>query len=191
MSVNKRIRRSPEEAREHILNAAESRLADLGLDGLTVSGVAGAAGISHANVVHHFGSTDGMRSALFGRMTKQLLDDVSNALRAEVPTEEIMKRLFSTLTRPGHGNLLAWRMLGNVELPDDGGAQDRFASILATVAEERPDEARNLIMLIAAAAMGISICREPLQQMIGYSDEELEAFPAWLANLVHPGDGQD
>ena len=191
MSVNKRIRRSPEEAREHILNAAESRLADLGLDGLTVSGVAGAAGISHANVIHHFGSTDGMRSALFGRMTKQLLDDVSNALRAEVPTEEIMKRLFSTLTRPGHGNLLAWRMLGNVELPDDGGAQDRFASILATVAEERPDEARNLIMLIAAAAMGISICREPLQQMIGYSDEELEAFPAWLANLVHPGDGQD
>ena len=191
MSVNKRIRRSPEEAREHILNAAESRLADLGLDGLTVSGVAGAAGISHANVIHHFGSTDGMRSALFGRMTKQLLDDVSNALRAEVPTEEIMKRLFSTLTRPGHGNLLAWRMLGNVELPDDGGAQDRFASILATVAEERPDEARNLIMLIAAAAMGISICREPLQQMIGYSDEELEAFLAWLANLVHPGDGQD
>ncbi len=182
MPVNKRIRRSPEEARQHILAVAERRLAELGLEGLSVQGVAEAAGISHANVIHHFGTTQGMRTALFMQMSAKLLADVDTALRADIPPDQVLGRLFGSLLESGHGKLLAWRMLANVELPtNEAGAQ--FQSIVNALGEDQA-EAKRIVLLVAGVAMGIAICREPLQQMIGIDDSELSAFPGWLGDLL-------
>ena len=77
---SKRVRRSPEAARQLILSTAADRLANMGLTGLNISGVAEAAGMSHATVIHHFGSTTAMRQALLSYMTTALLTDVREAL---------------------------------------------------------------------------------------------------------------
>ena len=52
-----RRRRSPEEARAEILDAAEHLLIHEGLGSLTLQRVAREVGISHPGVLHHFRST--------------------------------------------------------------------------------------------------------------------------------------
>ena len=55
-----RRRRTSEQARAAILEVARQRLGEHGLDGLNVVDVARDTGISHATLIHHFGTADGM-----------------------------------------------------------------------------------------------------------------------------------
>ena len=59
---------SPEAAKEAILDAAESMLVEVGAAGLRISAVAKRAGMAHPNIIHHFGSRDGMVNALAERV---------------------------------------------------------------------------------------------------------------------------
>lgn len=61
---NKRIRRSPADARQIILQAAEANMAAGGPAGLRLQEVAKAAGVSHPTILHHFGSREGLIQAL-------------------------------------------------------------------------------------------------------------------------------
>ena len=110
MSVNNQVRkrRTAVEAKSLILETAAERLRDQGVDGLTVKGVAEQAGMSHATLIHHFGSSDGMRRELEVHMTATLLADVVAALQQDVPLEQLCADLFTALSTGGHARLLAW-----------------------------------------------------------------------------------
>ena len=143
MNVNsgakKRIRRTPEEARALILDVATARLGEHGLEGLNIAGVAKEAGISHATVIHHFGSTAAMREALSLKMTSELLADVVSALQHHESADRVLDRLFTTLSRDGHGTLLAWRALDQRSsgLDDAGGKRKGlFKSIIDSIEAE-------------------------------------------------------
>jgi AcrR family transcriptional regulator len=68
----KRIRRTPEEARALILEAAEGTIAKTGPSGLRLQDVAKAAGVSHPTILHHFGSREGLVKALNLRTLEDL-----------------------------------------------------------------------------------------------------------------------
>ncbi len=192
MNVNnpgkKRIRRTPEEARALILDVAARRLGEFGLEGLNIAGVAEAAGMSHATVIHHFGSTGAMREALFQKMTQELLADVVEALAHEELPEKVLDRLFDMLSRDGHGRLLAWLALdqqsGNLNSSD---TRDLFKNILDTLEEEHGDrtQAKQQVFLVAVAAMGLAISGDALSDLIGMTKAERKQFPAWLAEHIH------
>jgi len=55
---------SPEAARDAILDAAEAIVVEVGPAGLRISAVAKRAGMAHPNIIHHFGSRDGLLNAL-------------------------------------------------------------------------------------------------------------------------------
>ena len=185
MNVNKRIRRTPEDAKHLILETAASPLADYGLEGLNIGGVAKAAGMSHATVIHHFGSTAAMRQALLQQMTDTLLSDVIMALGKDVPPDEVLNRLFQTLSQDGHGRLLAWLALDHKlqVTPGEGNTAGLFKNIIDAIAEAGGDrtDAKLQVLLVATAAMGLSISGGPLSALIGLSEKELAAFPRWLA----------
>jgi len=86
MSVNNpvRKRRTAEEAKTLILETAAERLRDQGVDGLTVKGVAEQAGMSHATLIHHFGSSEDMRRELEVHMTSKLLIRLRTFLRQNI-----------------------------------------------------------------------------------------------------------
>ena len=69
MAISQRVRRSPEEARAMILAIAGKRLADHGIRGLNIKDIAQDAGINHGTLLHHFGSAEGMRTALLTNLT--------------------------------------------------------------------------------------------------------------------------
>lgn len=182
----KRIRRTPEEAKSLILKVAVERLARLGLEGLNISGVAKDAGMSHGTVIHHFGSTGAMREALLHQMTRDLLSDVMSALDSNEPPEKILDRLFSMLSQDGHGKLLAWRALEPQDAEKSDNSGDLFRSIIDSIAEESgsPSDAKQLVYLVAIAAVGQSVCGDVVSGLVGMSEEDSRRFPVWFASTV-------
>ena len=184
-SSKKRLRRTPDEAKALIMDVAAERLRRLGLDGLNISGVAEAAGISHATVIHHFGSTGAMREALLRKMTADLLSDVMEALQYQQSPDKVLGRLFGTLSRDGHGKLLAWLALDSQLAGFDATTStgDLFKNIIDSIASEGGNrtDAKYQVYLVAIAALGLGICGEVLAKLVGLSEKEAGQFPSWLA----------
>src|SRR2546421_10348142 len=69
-----RSRRTAEEARRLILEAAEKRLIAGGPEALRLQDLARDVGISHPLILHHFGSREGLIGALIARRLEGLDD---------------------------------------------------------------------------------------------------------------------
>jgi AcrR family transcriptional regulator len=190
-----RKRRSADEARAELLRVAEDRLARYGLEGLNIVDVAGAAGMSHATLIHHFGSTEDMRRALVTRMTDRLLRDVIAVLETEanLAPEKLLRDLFSTLSKGGHAKLLAWLAVEQgLSQSADPAAEidDLFAELVPIVAKRLPTDAdgellaRRMIYLIATSAIGYGIAGDTLANLIKLDHAEVEDYPAWLGAQV-------
>jgi AcrR family transcriptional regulator len=191
-----RKRRAPEEARREILTAAEQRLREHGLAGLNVVDVAADCGMSHATVLHHFGSTAGMRRALVGRMTDRLLEDIIAALHRDPPLAppEVLENLFDTLSRGGHAKLLAWLTVGDDALSGGvepaGQSRDLLARLVPELAQRLPGErsperlARHIIFLVACTGIGYGVAGDRLPRLLGMDEAEARAFPDWLGRQI-------
>jgi len=189
MNINregKRVRRTHEEAKSLVLKVSSDRLSTLKLEGLNISGVAKDAGMSHATVIHHFGSTGAMREALLEQMTHDLLSDVMVALNHHEEPARVLDHLFEMLSQGGHGRLLAWFALDQQALSPANGSKGLFTDILNTIAEDSGDpvHVKQIIFLVAIAAMGKSICGDAIAGLIGMNTAEAQQFPAWLADHI-------
>lgn len=184
-----RKRRTPEEARAVILDAAEARLQNLGLEGLNVVGVAEDAGLSHASVIHHFGNTAGMRQALEERMTQALLSDLVGALKSDTQPQKILAAVFHAMVGGGHAKLLAWRALNESEseLPDEA-VQRLFKELIRRTGERFGQQdatlIRNNLLLIASSAIGLGISGNALPALLGVDEIDNNEFADWLADLL-------
>ena len=63
-----RRRLSPTESREAALIAAQQLLVESGPQAVTLKAVGARIGRTHANLLHHFGSAEGLQQALIARM---------------------------------------------------------------------------------------------------------------------------
>ncbi len=185
--MNVRRRRTAEESRSLILEVAARRLREHGMDGLNITGVAEEAGISHATLIHHFGSSGGMREALANKMTLDLMADLVSALGEKVPPRELISNVFDALAAGGHAKLIAWRAVdgeGDPSQYDLAAVTEMFERLIATSAEvlnpENQEELRQVIYLVAIAAIGHGLAGATLARVLGMSNEEVHAFPEWL-----------
>lgn len=192
MNVNNpvRKRRTAAEAKTLILETAAERLGDMGLDGLTVKGVAEQAGMSHATLIHHFGSSDEMRRELELYMTSNLLADVVAALQQDVPLETLCADLFTALSTGGHARLLAWLAVDDSLLRAEAEPpiQALFGKIITTLAEQTADKdpgtARRMVLLVATTAIGLGITGNTLPDLLGMEQSEQDTFPQWLVDTL-------
>lgn len=180
-----RKRRTADEAKQLILNTAERRLGEMGLQGLNIVGVANEAGISHATLIHHFGNAEGMRSALADHMTEHLIADVMGALDQDVPAKQLFEDLFRTLSGGGHAKLLAWMAVE--EGTSTAHTQKSFDSLIRACADRLEtfdiEQVRNIVFLVAATAIGANIATA-MPTLIGMNRASVEAFPEWFARQV-------
>ena len=82
MGGKPRVRRSAEEARAVILDAAETHLRARGPDGLRLKDLADEIGISHPAILHHFGSRTALVQAVMQRMTESIINAQAPKARA-------------------------------------------------------------------------------------------------------------
>src|SRR4051812_35575686 len=114
-STPHRRRRTSQDARAEVLAAARRILLELGPEALTLKAVAADVGVTHANLLHHFGSAGGLRTELMTMMLRDLAEVMREAvarLRAgECTMDEVVSLTFDAFGEGGAGRLAAWMVL--------------------------------------------------------------------------------
>jgi len=189
----KRIRRTPEDARALILEAAEGTIARTGPAGLRLQDVAKAAGVSHPTILHHFGSREGLVKAL----NLRTLEDLKAALVAGMKTDgngdDGIARTFAAY-RGGLAQRMVWLMQS--EAPPPPGSLTIFEGIVAALHEVResfarpghpPDiaDTRAVVHLTTIAALGDALMGARLRQTSGAEERaQGAAFEKWFGALI-------
>ncbi len=197
----KRIRRTAEEARRIILDAAERRLAELGPEGIRLQDIAADIGISHPTILHHFASREGLVVALTQRTLEQLRADLFGAFTGpharDADMHPILDRVFDVLSRQGHARLIGWMILSGAirQAPEQGLLRDLTDLIHGLRIEESkaqglpaPDRDDTLFIVIlgAVTAFGDGLFGPLVRRAAGVTDETqiAERFRAWFAELL-------
>lgn len=106
----KRVRRSPELARQHILEAAVRTLSQRGPAACGLKDVAAEAGISHALITHYFGTYDELVDAAVGEAMRKLRERlITRLMKLQKPTPETLAQLYLDIAlEPWYGRLVSW-----------------------------------------------------------------------------------
>ena len=124
MTSTPRKRLSPTESREAAVEAARALLVESGPSAVTLKAVAGRVGRTHANLLHHFGSAEGLQQALIARMAADITGTIREAvLRARAHghgSREVVDLVFDAFGADrerggGAGALASWMILSGNE----------------------------------------------------------------------------
>src|ERR1044071_5458620 len=175
-----RRRRSPELARQEILDAAERVFARFQPDQVGLKEVAAEAGVSHALITHYFGTYAGLIEAALERRLRGLRETMLARLRVAGALHrpgELLGLLFQALEDPVHLRLMRWLMTS--ERPAAAHAFGLHDQGLAAIAVEvaraldpQPSAALiheiELTLLTAvSAAYGYAISKDALVGALG------------------------
>ncbi len=196
----KRIRRSADEARRIILDAAEERLATQGPEGIRLQDIARDVGISHPAILHHFESREGLVRSLIARTSLQFRDKMLSALQDRngkpLEADELIESVFEALSDRGTARLLSWMMLTGrqVEAENSRALMMEIATALHSRrikdAEEKDEPAPDqedtmfMAMLTANAAFGDAIIGRHLAEEAGLDHDGIIRFRRWFAHLL-------
>ena len=195
-TVARRTRRTVEEAQAEILDAAEEIVREVGPAGLRITAVAEKAGMAHPNVLHHFGSREGLLSALTARTVQRATDRVVRAMGDSVATSPegrvaALARILDAMDEGDQGRLLAWLVIsgraGEVESPDmEPLVRVSHEWRTAAVGPASIEDTRRLVLLSAMALVGDAVSGEGLVESLslGKGEKGRSAFRAWLAEFL-------
>jgi TetR/AcrR family transcriptional regulator, repressor for neighboring sulfatase len=193
-SKARRVRRTPEEARTLALASARRLLLADGPDAITLQSVATDLGMSHTNLIHHFGSAAGLQSELMRQMMSELTAAIESAvmrLRAgKGEFRDFVDIVFDAFDRGGAGRLAAWIVLSgeatrlapvgevvrdyidSVERSADPGAQDVHERVTSAT------------LFVTMAALGDAIIGNHLRRMVGRERDAVRRIIGRLLPVV-------
>lgn len=128
-----RVRRTADDARAAILDAAEKRLQEVGPAGIRIHDVAADVGVSHPTLLHHFGSREALLQSVIerriGALERDLLREMAmRGASDDDPVGNMLECVARTLGEGGHARVLAWLSLsGHPARKEDGAAFDGIA----------------------------------------------------------------
>jgi AcrR family transcriptional regulator len=103
------------DARDAILAAAESLLVGSGPEALRLTEIAAKAGVSHPNVLYHFGSVSELQRQLAQRVAGRLAGEIARVFAGDdginMPIDRAIAAAFSVFDEGGYARLLAWLAL--------------------------------------------------------------------------------
>jgi AcrR family transcriptional regulator len=109
-----RKRRTPEQARTELLDAAERLLSEHGPDAIGLRDVAREARVSHGLITHYFKTYEGLVEAVFARRTERLAQTVVGTFRrteGQPDVTALVQLLLALVSEPMHLRLVAWATL--------------------------------------------------------------------------------
>jgi len=170
-----RRRRSPEEARLEILDAADRVFVEFQPDQVGLKDVGREAGVSHALITHYFGTFAGLIEAALERRIRVLRETMLERLReagALAKPSELIGILFAALEDPVHLRLMRWLLAS--ERPSAAhafGVQAQGLQVIsrqvATALDPKPsaamiDKIELALLTAVAAAYGYALAKYPL-----------------------------
>jgi TetR/AcrR family transcriptional regulator, repressor for neighboring sulfatase len=193
---NKRIRRTPEEARRLILEAAEADMAASGPAGLRLEAVAKAAGVSHPTILHHFGSREGLIDALNGKTVEHLKRVLLGVLKAQPNSSDDAIAATFAAYRDGLAQRMIWLMQSGLPMTPQGlPVFDEMVEALHAFrlswagpnARFDIEDTRAVVHLTTIAAFGDAILGARLRRA-GNAEEEARMrahFEHWLGEILN------
>jgi len=187
--------RSPEEARNAILDAAESIMVDVGPAGLRISAVAKKAGMAHPNIIHHFGSREGLLVALGERVgdraTQRITSAIDEALIAPVEKRvEAVTKVLETSYQGDEGRAAVWLHMSGAESSLRGNMEpivDLSHKLRKAVDPNASFENTNrLVLLITLALVGEVVSGNSVKEALGFDEKSggRAHFKQWLAEIL-------
>jgi AcrR family transcriptional regulator len=188
-----RRRRSPEEARREALVSARGLLIERGPNAVTLKAVADEIGVTHVNLIHHFGSAADLQTALVGAMVRDLTDALAAAvvhLRSDAGAPRaLVDHVCEAMDTGGAGRLAAWIALsGDLERlePARGAIQELVEAIhekFASENDEAREQIRRAVLFIALCSFGDAVIGNPLRDMLGQGRDATREILARVAPL--------
>jgi AcrR family transcriptional regulator len=161
----KRVRRNPEEARAHILEAAIRVISKRGAHAVGLKDVALEAGVSHALVTHYFKTyealVDNAVAQTVARLRAKLIE---TAIATENPSPATMVQVYlDTALEPWYGRLASWALFSEHAgddfatrfAPDMTVLVDAVEKVL--VARMKPPPSRAQVEAIVVAVWSLAI----------------------------------
>jgi AcrR family transcriptional regulator len=192
-----RRRRTAEEARREILEAAQKRLAAGGPEAVRLQDIAADVGISHPAILHHFESREGLLQALAARTLSDLNEELIRAIEhGQTEPGYVLDRVFETLSDAGHARLLAWRSLSGrsgegadprrlfKELIDAVHRRVQEEAVRCGVAAPTYEESAFCMRLASLAMFGDAIIGRDLNESSGLDEDSRRRFRQWLDRLL-------
>lgn len=194
----KRNHKSPEAAREAILNAAEHVVGKVGTAGLRISAVAKGANMAHPNVLHHFGSREGLIDAVAERVgnraTERITSAISHALTVidgdEAQLIKAMTHVLDTAYQGDEGRIAVWLHMSGAE----SSLKDNMHQIVELSHKLRKSldpnvklqNTNRLVMLVTLALVGEVVSGAAIKSAMGFGVEQSERahFTQWLAEFL-------
>lgn len=196
-----RRRRTAAEARKMILNAAEARLCEVGPEGLKLQEIARDVGVSHPAILHHFGSRQGLVTAVVQRALDSLRNDVLAMVRDHMSKTQpvdvpgLLQKTYEVLAQRGHARLLAWLILTGTGVNDEGLYLRGLAEATHVNMGEKTsprgseytfEDSLFLCLLISYTSMGAGIAGDILRRSAGLANDPdaPDRFNSWFAGLI-------
>lgn len=159
------------DAREAILASAEGLLVGSGPDALRLTEIAAKAGVSHPNVLYHFGSVAELQRQLAQRVAGRLADEIARVFSGEpgageMPIDQAIAAAFTVFNEGGYARLLAWLALSRNQPTWEAVGSNLGALRAAIVAhpalagtenEERRRRVVAVIELVIVSAIGYGL----------------------------------
>ncbi len=189
-----RKRRTSDEARSQILDAAERMLLAAGPGGIRLQQIAQEIGVAHPTVLHHFGSREKLVQAVVTRATDRLRARLVDAVRGSTPTDPdqvrtLLEGVIGALVGEGSGRALMWLALEGYEPQVDTLRLREIADAVHEVRRERRrakgkrtpgyEDTYFTVKLAALALLALSVLEVPGDR------EQPERFHVWLARLLY------
>lgn len=164
---------SPADSRDAALTAAQQLLIESGPQAVTLKAVGARIGRTHANLLHHFGSAEGLQRALITRMALEITSTIRDAVLSnrdgEPDPRRIVDLVFNAFDRGGAGALASWMILsGNRDALDPilsavHDLVDELAAGMQPVGRPIQDETLHLVLL----ALGDTLLGAPMANALG------------------------
>ncbi|WP_162558832.1 TetR/AcrR family transcriptional regulator [Sphingorhabdus sp. EL138] len=186
----KRVRRTPADARKHILFSAEKIMIERGIKSVQVRAVARAAGMTDAGINHHFGSLEGLLEALLSegaQKVRKAVDQIVLDWVQSTPNISALVDAISGLYKDGYAELA-------VHLHKSGW-QERGSALLDPVVEpllsinSNPRTTETDIR-VALASLHLWLAFDPLygsefRRSVGlYSESDQALQSEWWTNVL-------
>jgi len=193
-----RKRRSAEEARQAILEAAEKRLVADGPGAIKVQAIARDLGVTDPAIHYHFGSQEGLVEALIRFGGRRLKDGVREAVRSwdrdSVDVRQLVELIRETYGDRGYARLAAWMALAGWT-SRGGGMYDELVERVHRARVRRRDprgpglereDTRHLVVLLNLVLFADAISGSAFRRSVGLSADRAagERFRKWFIDVV-------
>lgn len=186
---------SPEQAKLVILDAAEKIMIKVGPAGLRISAVAKLASMAHPNIIHHFGSRDGLINAIAERVglraTERITKAITKATKA-APKDRVaaMTHVLDVAYAGDQGKAAVWLHISGAE-SDFNDNMQRIVALShrlrkAIDPKANLENTNRLVMLVTLALVGEVVSGADVKGALGFnsSNGSRAHFHQWLAEIL-------